>query len=290
MIGLRCSLRQKSLGVQAVSGSIALFAQYSFAQLQAVEPTQFETFVSASTVIVEEERLIGSIGSVDSTVEVSFVRARESWGSPPSTMSGIMIRLRSNASSDVVYLDADQTNDLALQLYLISTSLSDVTNATHSRSTEFLTGTHMRGSQNCWFGYENQQRILCPGYKLVEGFLTVSVRVNGGATEYHMEPAHLEQLARSFQDAVAVFEDPEASLAAPIDSPSNQTNSVAPQMVNHPQSRETNNLPPREKQASTAIGAVDSEQKQESKVKLFLLMASGLLLALLFARLVVRRK
>lgn len=173
----------------------------AYAQARDVVPTELEAFLANPAVTVVSERRVDEIRSTESTIAISIVEAVEQW-EPGETMRGARVDLDNNAWHDSVYLDEEQIADLALQLQMMARNLGEQREESHPRHNELLFGNRAIGTQQCWILHPNQQRILCPSYRIVNGFETFSIQVNGVSGEvFPLATEHLVELARVVQVA-----------------------------------------------------------------------------------------
>jgi hypothetical protein len=177
------------------------------AQQSVFEPTDLEEFVSEPAVVLDEERLVGEIRSVDSIVKIHYIEVADQF-EPGVSMRGARIDLQTNSWNDTIYLDENQLAQLAFQLRSQARSIEELgaeTNPLHSFKTFGQLGT---GTAECWFGNPVRERILCPNIQLTNGFRTFWLNVRGASEQYPLRVDQIIELGNTVQGTLQIL-DPE---------------------------------------------------------------------------------
>jgi hypothetical protein len=122
----------------------------------AAEPTAFERFATDPDTALVASAAIGSLGSVDSTVEITALVALAR-ADAARRMRGVRFDLRNNGGAEQVYLDEPQLERLLMELDLMElANAADTTERQAAGAAIWVVGT-----ETCWMP-NPVQRILCP--------------------------------------------------------------------------------------------------------------------------------
>lgn len=151
-------------------------------------PTDLESFVARTTVVLDLAEDVGSLRSTDASVAVAAVIASDT-GRPGERMPGLRFVMENNTGSDQAYLDETQLAALLDDLSGIETGIPEL----ESGSSPY----RVQGTGACWMP-ERPLRILCPSYRIGPDWAGLTLSVYGGrGFEYpERRPAELAALIR----------------------------------------------------------------------------------------------
>jgi hypothetical protein len=174
--------------------SFVFIPYLALAQQPDVAPTELEAFVSNPSVIVENEALVGQLGSLDSVIRIFAIEAQDR-SNPGSISRGARIELANNAWNETVYLDAPQLAELSHQLNMMMIGTDS------QRKKQRPNWPLTIGTELCWKP-DAPLRILCPSYSIDKVGETLAISVYGARESFPFPGNQLVDLAQ-FVEAAA---------------------------------------------------------------------------------------